>query len=83
MAGGDKNIPLPPSRSTLPGRKPNPDTISGKIRALDVGESLFFETRQSIVGGIAWKQVESKRAPDGAEYVTRRVGTGCRVWRTK
>lgn len=78
----DVGVPLPPSRSILPGRKRNPDTLAGRIRALQVGESMYVDKPQPIVSANAHAQVVNGRAPKGAEYTTRREGDGCRIWRT-
>lgn len=77
----DVGIPIPPSRSTRPGRKCNPDTLSGRIRALKVGESLYDES-QSRLASLAHAQVVNGRADPGFAYVTRKEGEGARIWRT-
>jgi hypothetical protein len=76
-------VPIPPSRSTLPGRKRNPDTMAGRIRALKVGESLYFDKRQNIVCGTALAQKLHGRVDASFEFVTRKEGDGARIWRTK
>jgi hypothetical protein len=78
---GDLHIPIPPSRSTLPGRKRNPDTLSGRIRALKVGESLWDESH-SRLAAIAHAQIVNGRVDPGFAYVTRKEGAGARIWRT-
>lgn len=79
----DVGIPVPPSRSILPGRKQNPDSRAGKIRALQPGESEYFACKQSIAGAAVFALQVHGRVPVGAKYVTRREGDGARVFRVK
>lgn len=73
-----RRLPLPPSRTATSGRKPNPDSHGGKIRALKIGEHYDANIPQARLSSIA-----SRQRKGGKQFATRKTDTGARVWRVK
>lgn len=71
----EKNIPIPPKCNRAP--KP-PTSITGQLRALKKGESIFIKGgKQGPAGGSA--ALASKST--GQKYTTRAMDGGVRIWR--
>lgn len=69
----ERGIPIPPHGNT------RDDSMLGRVRQLEVGESLWadsFIESVSAAGRNARKKFPDRR------FVVRREGTGARIWRT-
>jgi hypothetical protein len=71
----ENRVPLPPR--SVGGRPEDPNSLSGVLRRMKVGQSLFISgTRRSPLGGTRGARMKPKK------FTTRTVEGGIRVWRT-
>lgn len=73
----EKNIPIP-ARSG--GAGPEANSLAGKLRAMDVGDSIFLAGKKqtNVV-----TQSGAIGRPLGRKFATRVVEGGVRIWRTE
>ena len=70
----DKGVPIPTSR----GKSCDPNSLSGKMRALKVAESIFMKDCSSEkLGNLA------SVVMGAGKYTVRAEGDGARIWRIK
>lgn len=74
------HLPIPDHIPGKPGRRPQPDSLTGRLRALRVGEG--YPTTRTDRNAFN-TQLRRVRAETGARFVTQKIGGLVTVWRAE